>query len=80
MSPPEYLYLGSAKWLDVPGSIWIAGLLYLLFGLFLRYHRTGRAIYAIGGSAEAARTAGIQVERVTWDSTSSAGCWRRWPA
>ena len=64
--PPEYLYLGSAKWLDVPASIWIAGLLYLLFGLFLRYHRTGRAIYAIGGSAEAARTAGIQVERVTW--------------
>ena len=37
-----------------------------LFGLFLRYHRIGRAIYAIGGNAEAARAAGIRVERVTW--------------
>ena len=64
--PPEFLYLGTAKWAGVPVSIWIAALLYLLFGLFLRYHRTGRAIYAIGGNAEAARAAGIQVERVTW--------------
>jgi len=32
----------------------------------LRYHRTGRAIYAIGGNAEAARVAGIRVERVTF--------------
>jgi simple sugar transport system permease protein len=32
----------------------------------LRYHRLGRALYAIGGNPEAARTAGIRVERVTW--------------
>ena len=64
--PSEFLYLGSAKWLGVPVSIWIAGILYLLIGLFLRYHRTGRAIYAIGGNAEAARAAGIRVERITW--------------
>jgi ribose/xylose/arabinose/galactoside ABC-type transport system permease subunit len=64
--PSEFLYLGSAKWLGVPVSIWIAGILYVLVGLFLRYHRTGRAIYAIGGNAEAARAAGIRVERITW--------------
>jgi simple sugar transport system permease protein len=64
--PSEFLYLGSAKWLGVPVSIWIAGVLYLLVGLFLRYHRTGRAIYAIGGNAEAARAAGIRVERIVW--------------
>ena len=64
--PPAFLYLGSGKWLSIPVSIWIAGILYLLFGLFLRDHRTGRAISAIGGNAEAARAAGIQVERVTW--------------
>jgi simple sugar transport system permease protein len=33
-------------------------------GLFLRYHRTGRAIYAVGGNPAAARAAGIKVERV----------------
>jgi simple sugar transport system permease protein len=64
--PSEFLYLGSAKWFGVPVSIWIAGILYLLVGLFLRYHRTGRAIYAIGGNPDAARAAGIRVERITW--------------
>jgi simple sugar transport system permease protein len=64
--PEGFFHLGSAKWIGVPASIWIAGLLYLLFGLFLRYHRTGRAVYAIGGNAEAARAAGVRVERITW--------------
>jgi simple sugar transport system permease protein len=64
--PDGYLYLGSGKWAGVPVSIWIAGILYLCFGLFLRYHKLGRALYAIGGNVEAARVAGIRVERVTW--------------
>jgi ribose/xylose/arabinose/galactoside ABC-type transport system permease subunit len=64
--PSEFLYLGSAKWFGVPVSIWVAGILYLLVGLFLRYHRTGRAIYAIGGNPDAARAAGIRIERITW--------------
>jgi simple sugar transport system permease protein len=64
--PTKFLYLGTAKWIGVPVSIWVAALLYLIFGLFLRYHRIGRSIYAIGGNAEAARVAGIRVERVTW--------------
>ena len=64
--PTEFLYLGTARWFGVPVSIWTAGILYIIFGLFLRYHRTGRAIYAIGGNPAAARAAGIQVDRVTW--------------
>ena len=64
--PPEFLYLGSARCLGVPISIWLAGFLYLFFGLLLRYHRLGRAIYAIGGNPAAARVAGINVDRVTW--------------
>lgn len=64
--PDSFLYLGSGKILTVPVSIWVAGILYLLFGLFLRYHSVGRALYAIGGNAEAARVAGVRVERITW--------------
>jgi simple sugar transport system permease protein len=71
--PSEFLYLGSGKWLGVPVSIWIAGILYLLIGLFLRYHRIGRAIYAVGGNAEAARAAGIRVERLIWSLYVVAG-------
>ncbi len=71
--PNAFLWLGTAKLLGLPVSIWVAGLLYLMFGLFLRYHRLGRALYAIGGNAEAARVAGIRVERVTWGVYVAAG-------
>jgi ribose/xylose/arabinose/galactoside ABC-type transport system permease subunit len=66
--PDEFLYLGTGKWLGVPVSIWIAAILFIVFGLLLRYHKWGRAIYAIGGNADAARVAGILVERVVWST------------
>jgi len=71
--PDGYLYLGSGKWAGVPVSIWVAAILYLVFGLFLRFHRLGRALYAIGGNAEAARVGGIRVERVLWGTFIVAG-------
>ncbi len=71
--PDSFTYLGRAKWLGVPASIWIAGGLYLGFGLFLRYHRIGRALYAIGGSWEAARVAGIRNDRIVWAAYVVAG-------
>jgi simple sugar transport system permease protein len=71
--PDSFVYLGSARWLDVPISIWISGALYCIFGIFLRYHRVGRALYAIGGNWEAARVAGIRVERVVWGVYVVAG-------
>jgi ribose/xylose/arabinose/galactoside ABC-type transport system permease subunit len=61
--PAPFLYLGNAFWLGLPASVWVSGGLYVLAGLILRYHRFGRALYAIGGNAEAARAAGIPVER-----------------
>jgi simple sugar transport system permease protein len=62
--PASFIYLGSAYWFGVPVSAWVTGTIFLLAGLFLRYHRTGRAIYAIGGNSEAARAAGIKVDRI----------------
>jgi simple sugar transport system permease protein len=64
--PDAFLYLGNTKWVGLPVSIWVAGLLYALFGLFLRYHRIGRNLYAIGGNPQAARVAGIPVDRMVW--------------
>jgi simple sugar transport system permease protein len=58
-------HLGSAKWLGVPVSVWVAGILYAAAATGMRYHRFGRAIYAIGGNPEAARVAGIPVDRIT---------------
>ena len=53
--PPAFVWLGSADVGVVPVSA---------IGLFLRYHRVGRAIYAVGGNPDAARAAGIRVDRV----------------
>lgn len=64
--PDAFLYLGNTKWLGLPVSIWIAAALYAIFGLFLRYHRLGRNLYAIGGNPQAARVAGIPVDRMVW--------------
>ena len=38
--------------------------IFIFVGLFLHYHRIGRDIYAVGGNREAARAAGIRVDRI----------------
>ncbi|HEY5002952.1 MAG TPA: ABC transporter permease [Ktedonobacteraceae bacterium] len=62
--PPEFIYLGSQYLFGIPVSVLVTGVIFLLSALFLRYHRVGRAIYAIGGNADAARAAGIRVDRI----------------
>ncbi|MEV0585731.1 ABC transporter permease [Nonomuraea sp. NPDC050310] len=64
--PESILYLGSTTWLGLPAAIWIAAILFA-GGIFaLAYTRVGRSLYAIGGNADAARAAGIRVDRVLW--------------
>jgi simple sugar transport system permease protein len=62
--PHAFIYIGSDSWFGVPVSVWLTAATFLGFGLFLGYHRVGRAIYAIGGNVEAARAAGIKVDRI----------------
>ncbi|GAA0921004.1 ABC transporter permease [Nonomuraea longicatena] len=64
--PDSILYLGSATWLGLPAAIWIAAVLFGAGSLGLGYLRLGRSLYAIGGNADAARAAGIRVDRVLW--------------
>ncbi|MER7847863.1 ABC transporter permease [Kitasatospora sp. NPDC096077] len=64
--PPSFTYLGRAAWLGVPAAVWICALLFAVGGCALAWLRHGRALYAIGGNSEAARTAGIRVDRITW--------------
>jgi simple sugar transport system permease protein len=62
--PTVFGYLGSAYIGRAPVSLIVAAVIFVLVGLFLRYHRTGRAIYAVGGNPAAARAAGIKVDRI----------------
>jgi simple sugar transport system permease protein len=62
--PDSFKYLGRAAWLGVPASVWICGALYVIGIVALGWYRHGRSLYAIGGNADAARAAGIRVDRV----------------
>jgi len=59
--------------LGLPLAVWLAAIAFAVAAVMLRYHRLGRALYAIGGNAEAARAAGIRVERVVWGVYVIAG-------
>ncbi|RZS36507.1 simple sugar transport system permease protein [Herbihabitans rhizosphaerae] len=58
--------LGSLRILTIPLSIWIVVLVFGLGIVVLGYTRIGRSLYAVGGNPDAARAAGIRVERVIW--------------
>ncbi|MBV9852996.1 MAG: ABC transporter permease [Streptosporangiaceae bacterium] len=62
--PAAFSYLGSANIGVVPVSLIVAAAIFIAAGLFLRYHRLGRSVYAVGGNRAAARAAGIKVDRV----------------
>jgi simple sugar transport system permease protein len=71
--PSSFLYLGNAVWLGMPASIWICVLLYAAAIVVTGYTRFGRSLYAIGGNQDAARAAGIRVDRVLFTVLVLAG-------
>lgn len=71
--PDGFYALMTLGIVGVPLAVWLAAVAFLVAGVFLRHHRIGRALYAIGGNAEAARAAGIRVEQVTWGVYVLAG-------
>ena len=59
---PQFLvWIGSGTAIGVPVPVWLA-LIVVIFGqLFLKSTRTGQHIVAVGGNAEAARLAGVNI-------------------
>jgi ribose/xylose/arabinose/galactoside ABC-type transport system permease subunit len=62
--PAEFM-LARGRLLGLPVSIWAMVALTLLAAFWMRYSASGRAIYAVGGNSEAARTTGIDPRRWT---------------
>jgi len=71
--PESMLYFGNAVWLGLPASIWISVILFAVFITVAGFTRFGRSLYAIGGNADAARAAGIRVDRILWTVLVIAG-------
>jgi simple sugar transport system permease protein len=62
------IYLGSVGLFGLPVLVLVFVLVAVVVGLIFKYHRYGRALYAIGGNEDAARAAGINVDRVIWSA------------
>jgi simple sugar transport system permease protein len=71
--PDAYTYMGRTLYLGVRVDVWVAAIVFIVAGLFMRWHPVGREIYAIGGNVEAARAAGVRVERVVFGLFVVAG-------
>jgi len=61
---PEMRWFGTGLIGPVPVPVVIFALAAILCHVVLRYTRFGRAVYAVGGSAEADRLSGVRVDRV----------------
>jgi Ribose/xylose/arabinose/galactoside ABC-type transport systems, permease components len=61
---PDGYHLAQMRLLGIPMPIYFMVVLTILAALWLRYSATGRAIYAVGGNAEAARLSGISERRI----------------
>jgi len=64
--PDAYNFIGMTRVLFIPLEVWIALAVIAGAAYFMRFHAIGREIYAIGGNVEAARAAGVRVERVVF--------------
>jgi ribose transport system permease protein len=62
--PASFRALGQARWIGVPVAVWMMIGFYIVFHWILGRTTFGRALYAVGGNAEAARMSGIGVRRV----------------
>lgn len=71
--PAAFLVLGNAEVLGIPLPVIVVAVAFAIAGAFMRWHRVGRAIYAIGGNVEAARAAGINTGRIVWGVYIVAG-------
>jgi rhamnose transport system permease protein len=62
--PASFIGLARGAVLGVPNLILIAALVFVGFWFFMSHSKPGREIYAVGGNSEAARLAGINVDRI----------------
>lgn len=64
ISNKTFLWLGKARFLTIPISVWLMIFAFAIFGFILARTKFGRSVYAIGGSSEAARLAGLNPQKI----------------
>lgn len=64
ISNKAFIAIGKARVIGIPVSVWLMLIAFVIFGFILAKTKFGRSVYAIGGSKEAARLAGLNPERI----------------
>lgn len=64
ISDKTFIWVGKARLLGLPFSVWLMIVAFIIFGIILAKTRFGRSVYAIGGNAQAARLAGMNPKRI----------------
>lgn len=64
VSNRAFIDLGTLRILQLPVAVWLMIISFVVFGIILAKTKFGRSVYAIGGSAEAARLAGLNPKRI----------------
>ena len=59
-----YMFTPQNTFLGIPFLLWVAIIIVVIVGVFLRYTKTGRSLYAVGSNAEAAEMRGVHINRV----------------
>lgn len=62
--PDNFIWLGRARVLGVPVSVWIMLVLYALSNVLMTKMVFGRYVYAIGGNKEASRLSGVPITKI----------------
>ena len=57
-------FLTGNVFLGLPLLVWFAIIVTVITGVFLKYTRTGRNLYAVGSNAEAAQMRGVPINRI----------------
>jgi ribose transport system permease protein len=71
--PASFTGFALESTLGIPNLFWVLLLVIAVFGFMLHRTRTGRYLYAIGSSREAARRAGVNVQGMTYVAYGVSG-------
>lgn len=63
--PESIVFLGQGYVMGIPVPVIVMLVIVVIMGLILKYSYFGRYVYAIGGNVEAAKLAGVSVNKIT---------------
>jgi ribose transport system permease protein len=65
---PDFIKFGTDQWFSIPAPVYYMAVLAIVLWFFLEFRPAGRYLYAVGGNVNAARLAGVRVNRMIFSA------------